>query len=251
MNHRLPLKGTMKMADLIHRDYRLIPVIGRFGINYGFGNKPVSEVCEQNDINVKFFLEIVNSYHDKEYFPRSELQSFQVSLITGYLSRTHDYYLKVKIPEIQSLIDQMEEKVLVKNRKNIQLLNEFFKSYQTELRKHLDNEESNIFPYINELEKAVLFKESNHWLVSKIREKTIETYERNHDSLEVKLSDLKNLIMKYLPPVLCSELCRKLLMELFLLESDLNNHARIEDKVLIPKVKQLEKTALKIFEKAG
>ena len=241
----------MKMADLIHSDYRLIPVIGRFEISYGFGNKTVAEVCSQHDIDVQFFLEIVNSYHDSQYFPGIELQEFRANLITKYLTNTHEYYLQVKIPEIQSLIDQMEEKVLPKNQKNIQLLNDFFRNYQVELQKHLDNEECTIFPYVVALEEAIKSNEMEHWLMRKIQKNTIEAYERNHDSLEVKLSDLKNLIMKYLPPVLCSELCQKLLTELYRLESDLNNHTRIEEKVLVPKVKQLEKTALQIFEQAG
>ena len=44
------------MAEVIHLDYRLIPVIGHFGIEYGFGNKTVAEVCIENNINVWFFL---------------------------------------------------------------------------------------------------------------------------------------------------------------------------------------------------
>ena len=241
----------MKMADLIHSDFRLIPVIGRFGINYGFGNKTVSEVCNQHNIDAQFFLEIVNSFHNSHYFPGAELQEFRANLITKYLTNTHQYYLRVKIPEIQSLIDQMEKKVQSKNQKNIQLLNDFFHNYQLELQKHLDNEECTIFPYVIALEDAIRKNEIEHWLMRKIEKNTIETYERNHESLEVKLSDLKNLIMKYLPPVLCSELCQKLLTELYRLESDLNNHTLIEEKVLVPKVKQLEKTALHIVEQAG
>jgi len=41
-------------------------------------------------------------------------------------------------------------------------------------------------------------------------------------------------------------MCQKLLTELFRLEADLEDHSRIEDKVLIPKVKLLEKIALEI-----
>lgn len=76
----------------------------------------------------------------------------------------------------------------------------------------------------------------------------IETYESTHDDVEVKLSDLKNLLIRHLPSLFCKELCQKLLTELFRLENDLKIHSFMEDKVLVPKVKCLE---LKFLEKGG
>ncbi|GAF01904.1 hypothetical protein [Saccharicrinis fermentans] len=101
MNKNLPFTSKTKMADVIHRDYTLIPIIGRFGIEFGFGNKTVSEVCDIYNINVWFFLEMVNSFHNKEYFPKKQLQNFSVMHIVQYLSNTHKYYRETKVPEIQ------------------------------------------------------------------------------------------------------------------------------------------------------
>ena len=248
MNKNLPFTTKTKMADVIHLDYRLIPIIGRFGIEYGFGNKTVEKVCNDNDINVWFFLEIINSYHNHEYFPKKQLQNFNVQLIINYLSNTHEYYLNNKIPEIQSYIDEMEKKVSQAHITNIKLLNDFFKGYQKELCEHLLNEDNIVFPYVLALEQALKMKKIPDELLYKIQNEPIKKYERNHDNIEVKLSDLKNLIIKFLPPVLCKELCQKLLTELFRLELDLENHARIEDKVLVPKVKFIEK---KLLEYSG
>ena len=39
----------MKMADVIHLDYTLLPVITRFGINLGFGDRTVEKVCLENN----------------------------------------------------------------------------------------------------------------------------------------------------------------------------------------------------------
>jgi regulator of cell morphogenesis and NO signaling len=248
MNKNLPFTVKTKMADVIHLDYRLIPIIGRFGIEYGFGNKTVSEVCADHEINVCFFLEIINSYHNPEYFSKKQLQNFTAQLIIKYLSNTHFYYLNVKVPEIEGYIDEMEKKASKDNQKNVKLLNDFFKGYKNELKKHLDREDQSIFPYIISLENALLEKSYNPDLIDTIKNDPIENYELSHDNVELKLSDLKNLIIRYLPPVLCKELCQRLLTELFRLESDLENHSRIEDKVLIPRVKILEQ---QILESSG
>ncbi len=245
MKKKLLFNLKSRMADIIHADYRLIPVIGRFGIDFGFGNKTIEDVCEEKGINVWFVLEIINSYHDSNYFPKKSLQDFPSKLIIDYLSNTHDYYLRVKIPEIQEYIDKIGLKVKAESHKNIVLLNDFFSEYKEELRLHLENEDKYIFPYILEIENALRQKEISKELYDKILNNSIKNYERNHDDVEVKLNDLKNLLIKFMPPVLCKELCQNLLIEIFRLESDLANHANIEDKVLIPKVKLLEK---KIFE---
>ncbi|GAF01905.1 hemerythrin domain-containing protein [Saccharicrinis fermentans] len=140
----------------------------------------------------------------------------------------------------------MENGVFHSNLKNIKLLNDFFKEYTNELLHHLKKEDGEVFPYVINLEKCIQNKIRDEEISRVIKEESIEEYERGHDSLEVKLSDLKNLIIKFLPSVLCKELCQKLLTELFRLEKDLENHSRIEDKVLVPKVKMLEQKYLDI-----
>lgn len=237
---KLRYTSNTKMADLIHSDYRLIPIIGRFGIDYGFGNKTIGEVCKYYKINSWFFLEIINSYHNPEYFPKQELQHFTSEMIVQYLSNTHQYYLGVKLPEIQGYINEMQEELSEGNEYNVRLLNDFFKVYKKEFITHLHHEDSVVFPYVIALEEAVTTNSYNEEIISAVEQKVFKNYETNHVNLEVSLSDLKNLIMRHLPPVVCKELCQKLLMELFRLEEDIEDHSRIEEKVLVPKVRELE-----------
>ncbi len=64
------------------------------------------------------------------------------------------------------------------------------------------------------------------------------------DEKQVKLFDLKNLIIKYLPPAKDYTLSNALLFEIFRLERDLNDHSRIEEKVLVPKMQLIEQQIL-------
>ncbi|MEZ5071067.1 MAG: hemerythrin domain-containing protein [Bacteroidales bacterium] len=244
MNETLPFHGRMPMADVIHADYKLIPVLARFGISFGFGNHTVEEVCQTNGIHPTFFLEIISSYRDRSYFPANRLRDFPAAMIIDYLARTHEYYLQVKIPAIQKQIEAMAGRASRGNADNVRLLRQFFSEYTEELLVHLSHEDDRIFPYVLRLEKALRDGRTEGDLLRKIREEPIAQFERNHDNVEEKLSDLKNLIIKFLPPLLCSEACQGLLTDLFRLEEDLNNHTLIEEKVLIPKVKQLEKAYL-------
>lgn len=44
-----------KMAEIILKNYQLLPIISRFGIKLGFGNKTVDEVCADKNVNATFF----------------------------------------------------------------------------------------------------------------------------------------------------------------------------------------------------
>lgn len=246
VNKHLPITAKMRMADLIHLDYRLIPIIGRFGINMGFGNKNVTEICEATGIDTDFFLEIINSYHNSDYFPKDQLQNFSSQLIIQYLSNTHQFYLTIKVKEIEAMIDTLSQQVYESNGMDMELFRSFFKEYKIELERHFEKEETEVFPYVHALEKACATQYVSPELLRKLENEPIERYERNHGDVEEKITDLKNLIMKFLPPVKPQDLCQNLLMELFRMENDLQDHSRIEERVLVPKVKLLEKKVLQI-----
>jgi regulator of cell morphogenesis and NO signaling len=241
------ITSEMKLADVLFSNYTLLPVISRFNIKLGLGDKTVSEVCRESNVNLDFFLEITNSYVDEEYIPQKELNSFPVSLIVQYLKKTHLYYLDEKIPEIESLIHQIIEIEKNENEK-FKLVENFFIEYKQELTNHINREETNVHPYVLEIETAFLKNKITRELYARINKYSINDFASEHDNVEEKLFDLKKIIIKYLPPCNSSGLCNTFLIELFRLEKDLNAHANLEDKVLIPKVAAMEEKLLSLFK---
>jgi regulator of cell morphogenesis and NO signaling len=50
------IEKDMKLADVIHHDFNLIPVINRFGIQLGFGDGTIEQICKEQNVNAAFFL---------------------------------------------------------------------------------------------------------------------------------------------------------------------------------------------------
>ncbi len=232
-----------KMADLIHMNQFTLDVIERFGIQLGFGNKTVEQVCIEYNIPVEFFLEIINAFIDKDYFPQQRLQNFSLTHIIDYLKKTHDSYTKERIPEIEALIEQMESSCY-SQKENISLLKKFFNEYKQELTNHIDREDTLVFPHAELVNATYQQEHPAPGALAKIKEYSMKQFEKEHDNIEEKLFDLKNIIIKYLPPPKNQHLCRKLLYAIFSLEKDINDHSRIEDKVMVPKVAELEQLVL-------
>ncbi len=238
------IKPSTKLADAIHANYLLLPVLNRFGINLGFGDKTVEQICTEQKVNQQFFLEIANSFLEKDYFPQSELQSFPLKLIIDYINQSHIYYLNYKIPHIEKIIGRLIDEGNPENKNAHLLIQKFFREYISELTEHIEKEEKEVHPYILLIDQALHDKKITRELKDIIRKKSIDQYAKEHDNIEDKLFDLKNLIIKYLPPSNDYILSNAILFELFRLERDLNDHSRIEDIVLVPKVQMIEKQIL-------
>lgn len=234
------IEKDMKLADVILHDFNLIPVINRFGIRLGFGDSTIGQICRKQKINTEFFLIIINTYHDPQYFPTKHLQSFPVSALISYLGHAHQYYLDRKMPAIRQLINQLVEAADDTQKKKFKLALGFFEEYQDELINHIKREEDSVYPYALEMEQVLETGNNPKEILHRMENYSITDYEEEHENVEEKLFDLKNLIIKYLPALENDMISYRILLELFDLEKDLRDHARIEDMILVPKVEAME-----------
>ncbi len=241
----MQITKEMKMADAIHRNYLLLPVINRLGIQLGFQDKTIEKTCTEQGVDTEFFLTIINAFLNTDDKLSKQLQSHSVKDVVSYLLKTHSYYLERVIPEIENRINLLiqhsqlskEEFLLVKN---------FFEEYKKELYSHISLEEQRVYPYIIEISEAFHNKSLSKVLENKISSYPITYYEKEHSDIEAKLFDLKNILIKYLPTPKDSYLRNRVLIELFNLEQDLSDHARIENMVLVPKITNMETALLNL-----
>ena len=241
------ITSSTKMADVIIQNHHLLAIIDRFGIKLGFGEKTVSQVCQEYNIPVDFFLEIVNTFNNPEFFTKPNMDSFPLKLIIDYLRKAHDFYLNVKVPEIRLLINKMLETDNKEIKKAVLLISNFFEDYASQLRQHIEKEDTVVYPYVLILEQAYETKDITELEIFLIKHDfKIDEYARNHDNIEEKLYDIKSLIIKYIIPDDNYVSSFKVLGQLAHLEDDINDHSRMENKVLIPRVKKMEELLIKL-----
>ncbi|RLD81780.1 MAG: hypothetical protein DRJ10_05760 [Bacteroidetes bacterium] len=229
-----------ELANLIYTDIELLSLLRRFNIKLGVGDKSIEEVCKSNGVNVDFFLEIVNIFHNKNYFPTAKLQSFSISLIVNFLKESHIYYNEEMIPAIEALIHQLVW-TGDDHERNLKILKKFFNEYRKEVKAHTQQEEETVYPYTVFVEESCMKNKNIKACYEKMQEYSITNYAEEHNNIEEKLTDLKNIIIKYLSPSRNQDIAFKVLSELFKLEKDLNHHAAIEEKILVPKILEMEK----------
>lgn len=221
----------MKMSDLIDADYRLLLLLYRLNISLGFGDKSLNEVCKENNFDTNCFLFLANYQTNRSIMNvAEEFEALPLEPFLHYLNCSHSYFLERRLPNIRRKL----ELVFSASEQKLQnvILN-FFDKYMKEVRKHMEYEDEVVFPYIYSLLKH---DRSNAY--------SINIFEERHNDIEGKMSDLKQILLKYVPSTIDQMLLVNILTELYMSEEELDTHTTIEDNLVIPRVKRMEKNYL-------
>ena len=218
---------SMKMAELIDVSAALPGVLTRMGIPFGFGDETVEEVCRRQEIDPETFLLICSVHANGVLPPKERIRKAELKDVLKYLRRSHAYYMEVAMKELTAALVSLTEPCDERHRN---IIRKFFAEYKEELFKHLEYEENTVFP---QAEAALRHGRA-----------TPDDYEENHSHVEEKLEDLKNLVMKYMPPACAQQDIYRALSCIFSLQEDLSKHILVEDGILVPIVNRRMHTDL-------
>ena len=215
------------MSDMILSDYTTLSLLSRFDIKLGFAEQNIAEVCRRFGVDVNMFLLICNIHSYDNFIPDDkEIATINICSVIKYLQRSHTYYIEHRLLSLEQKMSSISNSFSDTYQ---EILTPFFIQYKQEVINHFNHEERVLFPYITALEKGNP--------ASKFKSRQ---YEQNHSNMNEKLTDLINIIIKYLPEEYANEARNSILYDIFMLEADLTKHTRIENKILIPYVKNIE-----------
>jgi regulator of cell morphogenesis and NO signaling len=218
----------MKMSELIDADYRLLLLLNRLNISLGFGEKSVDAVCKENGFDTDCFLFLASYQSNKSIINIEEaFGALPLEPFLRYLKSSHSYFLEKRLPNIRRKLELVFD-TSEKRLKDVVL--NFFDNYTKEVEEHMLYEDEVVFPYVYSL-----INESGE------KKYSINIFEQRHNDIEGKMNDLKQILMKYLPGTIDQMLMVNILTELYMSEEELEAHTFIEDSLVIPRVKEIEK----------
>ena len=215
------------MMSLIADNYNILQSLGSFGINLGFGNKTVREVCEEQDVDTYTFLAVVN-FSINGYRDIDNAKRFSVPTLMHYLKASHEYYLNFQLPFIRNELAA----ALDENDNLARLILKLYDEYAHEIRRHMQYEEKNLFPYVADLLDGRISDEYN-----------VETFSKRHRQTDLQLRELKNIIIKYLPSdAQHNNQLTATLYDIYNNEEWLELHSQVEDFIFVPAIRNLEQS---------
>ena len=223
MAENVKYSPTDKLRNLVRDNSSLLMVMSRFGISSGFGEKTVEEVCRMHGVDVATFLSVANLISGKE----KDYKSLSLSSLIGYLRRAHTYFLDYNLPTIRRrLIEALD----CSGSDDVAfLILKFYDEYVTEVRKHMEYENTVVFAYVDELLQNRLDSSFS-----------IDVFGGKHNHIDIKLKELKDIVISYYPNK-CNDMLNSVLFDIINCEQDLASHCNVEDMLFVPAVAELER----------
>lgn len=223
--------SRMKLADLIAANHSLLLLLPRFGIHLGFGEQSVQEICDRYQLNVDFVLVIFNVYTFDDYIPDETVFAYaDLSGLVPYLSASHQYYLNERLPHIERHLAKVAAHA---GDRYGRILHQFIADYKCEVSAHFDIEEREIFPILRMVEENGGVMQSAG---------KASHFADSHSELVDRLLDLTQIVYKYVPGDSMTEELNELVFGIVQLSSDLKKHALLEERLLLPYLKRLQKS---------
>lgn len=222
-------KPTDRFYRIIECDYRLMQVVARFNITMGFADKTVSEVCHMHNVDVHTFLAVVNQvvYDLNGSTKKMSIDLVNMGSLLDYLKRTHAYLMDHQLPLMRKTLFTAMDCSL--QNEVAFLLVKYFDMYVAEVQAHVAQEEQEVFAYAENLMSGSFVEE----------EKQV-THRHNSDFV-AKLHELIQMFLQYYPQEGINEELNDVVYNLYRIEEDIRIHCQIEDEMLLPLVRKLER----------
>ena len=214
-----------KLCEVIVDEPSVVPVINRFDIVLGVGDRTIKSICKEKGIDTSFFITILNAFIHESFFLENVTGAFNAGDVVDYLRKTNNSYLRNQLPNIErhfaALISRSD------SNNNLPLLFNFYREVKTEIERRIDSD--------NQWFDAIISADQSNSEVS-VAGNAIQA---ESDSIEDKLSDLINMFVIHLRGDYDRNLCHAVLFAVISLEKDICQNNRIRNRVLRPLVDAL------------
>ena len=211
-------KATDKICDLMAHEEDAIQIISRFGLEMGVGEQTIEQVCEAHGVHTPTFLAIVNY---KVFHQRAIPEDIDLPTLQRYLQNAHTYFLDFRLPRLRRAL--IEAIIPADPTTKIPgLILRCYDEFVEEIRTHIEHENEGLF----------------------------EEHEHDDERITGKLTEIKNLIIKYYPGTSSRQtggvasaekgtityLLISVMSDLWHTEQDFADHCAIEDDILRPAI---------------
>lgn len=190
------------------REEDAIHVISRFGLQMGVGEQTIAQACEAHHVHTPTFLAVINYKISKH---PAQLADIDIPTLQNYLRNAHTYFLDFRLPFLRRSLIEALIPAGAENRIPMLILR-CYDEFAEEIRTHIEHENEGLF----------------------------EEHARDDQRITDKLTEIKNLIIKYYPS---SSIAQKgtvtytlisVMSDLWHTEQDFADYCAIKDNILRP-----------------
>jgi len=238
------------LGQVVADDYRAAEVFERFGVDYCCGgSRTVEAACREDGADVEEVaraLNVLGKAADSD--AASEPATWSLEELVRHIVDTHHVYVRSALPTLTAAAGRV---VAAHGARHAELreVAEFVHALASEMREHMEAEESRVFPRLLELVAltATAPKDGDGAEgdgPGSIRD-AIGELEGDHDRAGALVQVLRDITGGFRPPADACATYRSLYSKLEEFERDLHRHVHLENNILFPRALAIEESLRK------
>lgn len=223
-----------RVGDIVKNYFQTVGIFDAHQIDFCCGGKQsLLEACEKKSIDTK---EIITQLEEAIKIPvlGPKFDKMPLGELIEYIKEKHHTYIRQQIPLLTKFLNKIEQ-VHGAHYPEIEIINAHFKESVKNLSEHMEQEENELFPLIEQLVNAENGSEIN----SNEIEKKISSLINDHENEGSRFEEISALTLSYQPPQGACNTFRASYENLHAFEKDLHRHVHLENNILFPKAIEL------------
>jgi len=209
------------------------------------GNKPLAEACAAAGVEVAELERLFAQATEAEASLNGllDFQNLSLTDLIGHILAKHHVYTKEEMERLQPLV----EKVINahgKNHPELAQIGDVFQQVCADLTPHMFKEENVLFPYLEELEAAMLQNRPAPFAPFGTVKNPVRMMMMEHDTVGDLLRELRAISLDYAVPADGCISYQTLYQALEVFEKDLHQHIHLENNILFPRAVEMEDKAM-------
>lgn len=234
------------ISELLEQNHEYASVMHWHGIDaFSYLHFTLDEVCRLKNIDLRNIqMDLLRQQQPATVHP-DKLKHYPPSALCSYLLENHHHYAQRMLPVIEHHINLAQLK-LNDQYPQLHLLANIFATFKSDFLKHIQYENERVFPHIRKLERFTIGFHNS--MLVEFRSFSMQDFIFRHHHDDDEMRSIRVLLRNYTYEDRDAIAYKVLMNELKAFESDLKEHSRIEEEILIPKAYHLEQNLMKKAE---
>lgn len=228
------------VAKIVTKNINTASIFRKFKIDFSFhGDMLLSKACEEKKIDYKQVVKELNAVNSNIYYLK-DYNSWKLDFLIDFLVNIHHEYEEENILFLKEYGEKVAN-IYGREYKELKEINQLIQEVTDNILEHMKNEERILFPYIKKLLRAKGKKTPFDIKDSPLNE-PIESLEDDHQEVGKTFKRISKLTNNYFIPEDACTSFKILYLKLQQFEEELHKHIHIENNILFPKAKKLERS---------
>ncbi|WP_194777158.1 hemerythrin domain-containing protein [Pararhodonellum marinum] len=233
-------RGKTTIGALVEENYVFAAVLHYFGISfYQYEQNSLNEVCAKHKVNPIQLIQELDSWARKEEPTSEDLYLHPIEILVEYLKNKHFYFVRQELPFISNMINGID--LGSEYRELLNDLKIMFPLFVDDFIHHIHEEENTLFKRIYLLQEAEKERLHTTETIKLLGNSPIDAMSQSHEDHDDEMEGIRKLTKNYYLKREAPISIRVLYDELQKFEKELITHAYIENQLLFPKAKELER----------